>query len=117
MLGDVDWEPRLFTDPRTPASFALQASYPNPFNSTATIDYSVGVENVISAHDGRMLLEILDVAGQKVRLLALLPAASGIFQAVWDGRSDAGFPVSSGVYFYRLRVGNRAESRRMLLLR
>lgn len=117
MLGDVDWEPRLFTDPRTPASFALQASYPNPFNSTATIDYSVGVENVISAHDGRMRLEIFDVAGQKVRLLALLPAASGTFQAVWDGRSDAGFPVSSGVYFYRLRVGNRAESRRMLLLR
>ncbi|MFP6642199.1 MAG: immune inhibitor A domain-containing protein [Candidatus Latescibacterota bacterium] len=117
MVGEVDWQPRLFTDPRTPASFGLQGSYPNPFNGTATIEYSVGVENVISANDGRMLLEIFDVAGQKVRVLAVLAAASGEFRAVWDGRNDDGLPVSSGVYLYRLQVGQKAESRRLLLLR
>ena len=64
-----------------------------------------------------MLLEIFDVAGQKVRVLAVLPAACGEFRAVWDGRNDDGLPVSSGVYLYRLQVGQKAESRRLLLLR
>jgi flagellar hook assembly protein FlgD len=95
----------------------LGESYPNPFNSSVTIEYSVGVGDVIAARGGGMRLEIFDISGQRVRRLAVPPISSGSFQAVWDGRNDTGAPVGTGVYLYQLRVDHRTEARRMLLLR
>lgn len=117
MEGTVDWEPLLMTDPRLPLDFGLQSRYPNPFNSGVTIEFAVGVDQVVANFDGRMRLDIYSINGQRVCTLVDRPAAAGTFQATWNGRGDDGAALSTGVYLYRLVVGRRSDSGRMMLLR
>jgi flagellar hook assembly protein FlgD len=52
-----------------------------------------------------------------VRTLVNGEKAAGRYTAVWDGHNDAGAPVSSGVYFYRMAAGGFADTRKMLLIK
>jgi hypothetical protein len=45
------------------------------------------------------------------------PRASGPYEAIWDGKDDEGEDVASGIYLYRLEVGDFSECRKMLLLK
>jgi flagellar hook assembly protein FlgD len=62
-------------------------------------------------------LGIYDVSGARVRTLVNETVSAGPHEVMWDGRSDGGAPVASGVYVYRLRSGNSLVSRKMLLLK
>ena len=64
-----------------------------------------------------MRLVIYDVSGELVRVLANEAFAAGAHTHVWDGRNDAGSPVSSGVYFCKLVAGEFTQTRKMLLLK
>ena len=64
-----------------------------------------------------MRLEIFGVSGQRVRLLVDGPLAAGEHRRVWDGRDEGGRPVGSGLYLCRLRVGERTETCKLLLVR
>ena len=64
-----------------------------------------------------MNLAVYNSLGQKVRVLADGPRSAGVHAVMWDGRDDAGQPVSSGVYLCGLEAGGRCETKRMLLLR
>jgi len=98
-------------DISVPTTFRLLQNYPNPFNMSTVIPF----ENRISS---RVSLAIYNVLGQRVRLLADGKVyGSGFHQMIWDGRSDAGIPVSSGVYLYRLDTGSFSDSRKMVVLR
>ncbi len=94
----------------TPAAFALRGNYPNPFNPSTTIVYS------IPAH-GPANLEIFNTQGQKVRVLVDGSLTAGNHSTVWNGRDDNGKTVSSGVYIARLKIEGKVESRRMTLLK
>ena len=61
-------------------------------------------------------LEVFDLAGQRLATLVQGRRAAGTHGVWWDGRDDAGRPLASGPYVYRLRAGNRVESRKLLLL-
>ena len=92
-----------------PAELQLLPNFPNPFNAETTIQYELPVTS-------QTRLVVYNAVGQKVRNLvdAVLPA--GLHSEVWDGQSDGGRTVSSGVYFYQLEVaGEYVETRRMLL--
>jgi|GEM_PF-3937367 len=93
-----------------PSTFELLGNYPNPFNATTTISYSL-------PQDAEVRLDIYNVAGQKVRTLIEENQSAGIHSLVWDGRNDSGQPVASGLYFYRLKAGEFLETRRMTLLK
>ncbi|HEU4363948.1 MAG TPA: FlgD immunoglobulin-like domain containing protein, partial [Candidatus Krumholzibacteria bacterium] len=95
---------------RIPARVFLSQNAPNPFNPSTTIEFGVG------AGGGHVRLEVFDVTGARVRTLLNEQRPGGVWQTRWDGRSDAGSRVSSGVYFYRLRVGSDEQTRRMTLL-
>ncbi|MDP2983015.1 MAG: T9SS type A sorting domain-containing protein [Candidatus Latescibacter sp.] len=111
-----DFNPAEFSsitsvDIAKPLEFALQGNYPNPFNPSTSIQFSL-------AKAGKVNLTIYSVAGQKIReLFTNTEMTPGIHHVLWDGRDDLGKPVSSGVYITRLHMGGKALAGRMLLMK
>ena len=93
-----------------PKRFALHANYPNPFNPTTIIKYDLPK----AAH---VKLTIYDVLGRRVRTLIDKEFEAGYQRAQWDGKSDRGMPVASGIYLYRLHTPFFTKVRKMTLLR
>ena len=62
-------------------------------------------------------LTIYDVSGRRVRELVDERRERGAYRVVWDGRNDAGSPVATGVYFYRLVAGTFVETKKMTLIK
>ena len=94
-----------------PLANSLSQNYPNPFNPETTIPYDLSSEAIVS-------LTIYNIAGQVVRKLVDGESlAAGQYQAVWDGRSESGASVASGMYFYLLHAGDYVAKRKMVLLR
>jgi hypothetical protein len=90
----------------------LENAYPNPFNPTTTIKYSI-------ASAGRVSLKIYNAAGQLVRTLVdgeQSPQPGGL-SATWDGLSDQGQSVASGVYFYKLTTRGFSDTKKMVLIK
>ncbi len=98
------------SDEPRPETFALAQNYPNPFNPTTQIQYSLPRASTVN-------LTVYNILGQQVRVLVHdVRKSAGIHQVEWDGRTDLGKRVSSGVYVYRLEVGEFLKSRKMMLL-
>ena len=76
-----------------PSDFALNAAFPNPFNPSTTIEFSLAKADLVD-------LSIYNISGQKVRTLIANQYTSGKYAVHWDARNDAGAMVASGVYFY-----------------
>ena len=93
-----------------PDAFALHQNYPNPFNPTTTISFDLPVS-------GDVQLRVINVLGQTVRELQSGWLTAGNHRVEWDGMSDDGQSVASGVYFYLLTAENGSRSRKMVLLR
>jgi len=93
----------------TPA-FSLGQCYPNPFNPSTTIGFTLGE----AAH---VRLAVYDVSGRLVRELMDDRRGAGLHSEIWDGTDRANRGVSSGVYFYRLEAGAFMETKKMVLLR
>jgi len=94
---------------------ALGQNYPNPFNPVTKIEYWVP-EGGAGSKAGVNVV-VYDVRGARVRTLVSGVRSAGRYVAQWDGRDDAGTPVSSGVYFYRMTTPGFASTRKMLLLK
>ncbi len=103
----------------------LLSNYPNPFNPTTTISFSVA-QSAVSGSDGFsfVTLEIYNIKGQKVKDLSpslCHPATAGRgeikYSVVWNGTDENDLPVSSGIYFYKLETGSLSKTRKMLLLK
>ncbi len=103
--------PASVSDPLSPPSvYSLFQSYPNPFNPSTTISFTLP-----SAQHVR--LEIFDILGRRVRLLADQRFEAGEHMIVWDGNNQSGAEAPSGVYFYRFQGDHIDEARKMVLLR
>jgi len=92
------------------ASGRLRTVGPNPFRHEARVEFEL-------ARPAAVELEVIDVDGRRVRTLASGPRAAGRHVESWDGRTAAGRRASAGVYFVRLRAGDRVESERIVLSR
>lgn len=92
-------------EPTLPVMVTLQHAYPNPFNSTATIRYSV-------SRRCHVRLEINDILGNHVGVLYDGAQEPGIHVVTWDGSVRA-----SGIYLCRLHAGGVTQTQRLLLLR
>jgi len=82
-----------------PGDFELFQNYPNPFNPTTNLGFGI-------SDFGLVELRIYDMAGRLVKTLVNEKKAPGNYVVQWDGRDETGRLVSTGVYFYRLQVGN-----------
>jgi subtilisin family serine protease len=93
-----------------PVSLMLGQNYPNPFNLETVIGFALPSRSDVS-------LEIFDLLGRRIRVLYQGQLDAGEHAALWDGLSESGTPVSSGVYFYRLRTGDETLTKRMTLMK
>jgi M6 family metalloprotease-like protein len=95
-------------DPGFAARTAWSWARPNPFNPSTTLFFRIPGE-------GRVDVEIFDSSGHLVRALVDRVYAAGVHEARWDGRDDAGRPLASGVYWYRIRGPSLADTRKLVL--
>ena len=103
-------DPNTSTPP-SPRAPRLAQNAPNPFNPQTTIVFELPEPALVG-------LCVFDMAGRVVkRLLGGKSVAKGRHQIVWDGRDDAGRPVTSGTYFYRLQAGKAYETKRMTMVK
>ncbi len=85
-------------NPIVPEVFELHQNYPNPFNPQTTIEYDLPKES-------RVTVEILNLMGQRIRLLTnSQQQGPGFMQVIWNGCDDQGNLMGSGIYIYRVSV-------------
>ncbi len=94
----------------TPEDFELFQNHPNPFNNETIIKYNL-------SKSGHVSLEIYNILGQKVKTLVKGFQQGGVKTADWDGKDEKGEDLSSGIYFYQLKVGEITQTKRMVLLK
>lgn len=94
----------------TPRQTALDDPFPNPFNSSVVISYSLEA-------DSQVELEIFDLVGQRVAVLVAEWQRPGFHRVVWDAVDTHGRGVSSGIYVTRLRAGSRVLERKIALVK
>ena len=99
-----------------PAAFELSPNYPNPFNPSITIAFTLPVVDSYG-EASPVTLSIYDINGRKVQTLVDNTVPAGNHEVVWDGRDKSGAEVSSGIYFYRLQAGKFVQERKMVLMR
>ena len=97
------------TNQQSPSIFKLYQNYPNPFNSQTQITFDLH-------NTATVQLYIYDTNGSLVRsLINGETRDQGSYQVRWDGTNDQSKILSSGVYFYKLIVGNYSETKSMIL--
>ncbi len=93
-----------------PKNFTLEQNYPNPFNPETAIRYTIPTVGTVS-------LKIYNLLGQLVKTLVDDQQIAATYLAKWDGTSDNGNKVASGIYIYQLKSKNISLSRKMLLIK
>jgi hypothetical protein len=88
-----------------PRPFTLAGTYPNPFNSSTVIEYTLNRAEAVD-------LTVFNLAGQRVAVLERGVESPGRHSIAWDARN-----MPSGVYFARIQAGGATETRRMVLVK
>lgn len=102
-----------------PYEFKLEQNYPNPFNPVTKINYTVhSVETLHQTWNGSnatslpVLLKVYNILGNEVATLVNKEQQPGDYVVEFDGRN-----LSSGVYLYKIQVGDKTLSRKMILMK
>jgi hypothetical protein len=90
-----------------PTEFALAQNYPNPFNPSTIIEYELPEKNIVTC-------TLFDMLGKKVASLVNCEQNPGHYHLQFSSND---FQLSSGIYFYQLRVGTYTAQRKMVLLK
>jgi len=93
-----------------PLTTEVHGNYPNPFNPSTTIQYSIGEET-------RVTLKVFTMLGEEVATLVDEVQVAGEKSVVWDGRTSSGVQVSAGVYLYRLSTVDFVQTAKMVVLK
>ena len=105
----LDWNDPVGIDENElsplPSAFILKQNFPNPFNPTTVISWQLAVGSTVN-------LTVYNLAGQTVATLVDGYQSAGNHSIQFDGSG-----LASGVYLYRLQVGNNVETRKMVLMR
>jgi len=94
-----------YADSQMPKSYRLEQNFPNPFNPTTRIVYTI-------PHSGHVNITVFNMLGQKVAELVNLNQAAGQYSVTWDASG-----VPSGVYFYQIQSGVFSQTKKMLLIK
>ncbi len=90
--------------------FILYPAYPNPFNLSTTITFTIPVSSNVE-------LSIYDIKGQKVKTLINIKLETGFHKFTWNGKDHSGKSVTSGIYIYHIKTEKYRSSGKMILLK
>lgn len=93
-----------------PENFIVYHNYPNPFNPSTKISFSLPEQLFVS-------VKIYDMLGREIRTLLEEEKQSGNHNVIWNGNDSNGSQVSSGTYIYRVVAGNHSQTMKMLFLK
>lgn len=105
---DANFHPSSFSvisDPSLPQNYQLKHNYPNPFNPTTTISYSLPFACLVE-------LNVYNIYGQKVQELVNQRQPAGTYYLTWDGTK-----FSSGIYFFQIKTHDFIKTRKMILIK
>ena len=100
-------------DLKIPTQLVLGNNYPNPFNSSTIITFSI--PRSMSNHT--IELTVYDVQGRRVKQLVDRQMPDGNYAVRWDGTLESGKPAASGVYFYHLIAGSQRQIGKMSFIK
>jgi hypothetical protein len=109
-LGDLNWFPEQLTaivkNPDiVPAKFELSQNFPNPFNPTTEIQYSIPRSGIVT-------LKVYNMLGQEVTTLVNQQQTAGSYKVDFNASN-----LASGIYLYKLQAGNYTLTKKMVLLK
>jgi hypothetical protein len=108
--NDVElWGPNSSND-ILPLQTELNGNYPNPFNPTTIISYSLKENSKVS-------LNIYNIKGAVVRTLVDSEMNAAYHEIIWNGKDDNGKQVGSGVYFYKMKAEKYTATKKMILMK
>lgn len=90
--------------------FILYQNYPNPFNGRTSISFEL-------AHGSQVNLSVYDITGRYVAQVLDEYLKPGFHSIIWDGHNDLGQSLASGVYFYKLKIGDKSIARKMVYIK
>ena len=93
-----------------PLDFGLKQNYPNPFNANTEITFDL-------TKSGQVSLAVYNIVGQEIKQLVNGNLPAGNHSVIWNGTTNSGESVSSGVYFYRLDAADKTQTKKMVLLK
>jgi hypothetical protein len=94
----------------SPVQTALLGNFPNPFNPSTTIQFSLKEKSPVQ-------LDIYNISGQKVRSLLNGTMPAGAHSIHWNGMDNSGKSVASGVYFFKMSSGKFTSTKKMILMK
>ncbi len=100
----------LSADVVEPVQFELLPPFPNPFNPSTSITFTLSAESDVS-------LAVYALTGQRIQTLVDRRLSAGRHTYLWDGRDRDGLSASSGVYLIRITAGERSAVRKMILVK
>ena len=92
-------------------NFKLQ-NFPNPFNPSTTISF-----DMTSTETKNVEILIYNIKGQKVKEFHINNYKTGINSVIWDGTDTLGNPLTSGIYYYKLKANNLTSVKKMMILK
>jgi len=113
-VGDLNWYPddlATYTDveinsfDNLPEQYSLSDNYPNPFNPSTNIEFSIPTSGMVT-------LKVFNILGQEVVELLNKDLSVGSYKVNFDGKD-----LTSGIYFYSLRSGDFNEIKKMMLIK
>jgi len=93
-----------------PEDLVLHQNNPNPFNAATRINYCIPRQEYVE-------LAVYNILGREVRTLFRGVKSAGEYFEIWDGKDSNGQEVSSGIYFYRLVMNNKSQTRKMIMVK
>ncbi len=103
--GSYEYSDEVLVDVPLPLEFALHQNFPNPFNNSTVINYSISQEGIVS-------LTVYNIIGEEVTELVNDLKQTGNYKVSFDATS-----LPSGIYFYKLQAGSFIETKKMVLLK
>jgi hypothetical protein len=114
-VGDPGWFTGGYTGvvktpAQVPTAFSLSNAFPNPFNPTTNIQFSI-------AKSENVKLVVFNILGQQIRTLVNGEMKPGKYTATWNGKDEFGTNVASGIYFYRFESQSFNSTKKMILMK